>query len=76
MRENQKTKTVKKSYRTCRFCQKDIPKDEFEKVKCKYEHTFTFRHMEPCARKHGFLTRRNYSSNLDNDFEEEPYGEF
>ena len=67
---------LKKSYRTCRFCQKDIPKDEFEKVKCKYEHTFTFRHMEPCARKHGFLTRRNYSSNPDNDFEEEPYGEF
>ena len=44
----------KRSYRTCRFCLKDIPKDDFEKVKCSYEQTFTRLHMDPCAKKHGF----------------------
>ena len=49
---------LKKSYRTCRFCQKNIPKDEFEKVKKSLynEYTFLPLHMGPCAKLHGFLT--------------------
>ena len=47
----------KRSYRTCRFCQKNIPKDEFEKLKYSYDdNTFTRLHMDPCAKKHGFIT--------------------
>ena len=46
----------KRDYRTCRFCQKDIPKDEFEEEISSYEHDFSRLHMNPCAEKHGFLT--------------------
>ena len=68
----QRQRMFKKSYRTCRFCQKNIPKDEFEKVKSSYEHTFTKKHMEPCARKHGFFTIRRYLHNLDDNNFEDP----
>ena len=49
-------RVLKKSYRTCRFCHQNIPKDEFEKAKiAPLEYTFIPLHMGPCAKLHGFL---------------------
>ena len=49
-------RVLKKSYRTCRFCNQKILKDEFEKAKINsLEYTFIPLHMGPCAKLHGFL---------------------
>ena len=44
----------KRSYRTCRFCQKDIPKEDFEDKERPYDQEFTRLHIHNCAKNHGF----------------------
>ena len=39
-------------YRTCRFCQKDIPTDQFEKVEFVYNNSYDISlHLKPCSQK-------------------------
>ena len=52
----------KRSYRTCYFCQKSIPTEEFEEVESLYYKTFTRLHQDSCAKKHGFLTMKELES--------------
>ena len=45
----------KRTYRTCRFCGKDIDKDLFEKAHYSKRNEFVNLHMNKCARECGFL---------------------
>ena len=46
---------LKKPYRTCIFCQNNIPAEEFEQIESSYHHTFAPLHMKHCAKNHGFM---------------------
>ena len=39
-------------YRTCRFCQKNIPTDQFEKLEYAYNNSYDISlHLKPCSQK-------------------------
>ena len=43
---------TQRPYRTCRFCQKNIPTDQFEKVEFVYNNSYDISlHLKPCSQK-------------------------